>query len=491
MSSMSNFFKKTSSEPVKVTHFNNNSVNFNERKESKDIKDLKELKEKKTSSLFNGITSSSTLQAKIATLEQEKQMLKLTLDHMIKENNNLKNMLEDMKVTVNANKQQLKEYVDNITSKDKVVEKMNNTIEQLQQRLLTYETHHKKNIKDKLNTSINNINFNLNDSRFNPNSSTTDNIDQSTKIISEQFDLQKFKKVGQPAYHHSKKLNNQTQSLNTSLNISGNINTQPFSINPINPINPISQLNKTKIVSNMKKNITTTSGVSGSSAPVNLNLSIVSNLDKKDLLYNQQKIIEEIINIKHDLQFLLENSKISKAKVKSKINSLNSSYISNNSIIDLRGDKLINGGGAGNSSLNVSTNLNISRNDSVIFQGADSNNHSFINQSQQQKEIFSHIKSIYNLKHRTGSSRKLHVFSHFLSEYDQNKNILIMIDSSGCCWELVKRNDINQEKLIKGENLISILNKEYENFIFTDKLINIDLKEEDLSALDISKSNLF
>ena len=44
-----------------------------------------------------------------------------------------------MKITVKSNKEQLKEYIEKITNKDKVVEKMNNTIEQLQSRLSTLE----------------------------------------------------------------------------------------------------------------------------------------------------------------------------------------------------------------------------------------------------------------------------------------------------------------------------------------------------------------
>lgn len=79
------------------------------------------------------------------TVEQERSMLKLTLEYMAKENEELKRQLADMKVTAKSNKDLLKEYVDSITSKDKVVEKMTNTIEQLQGRLFTLEEHFKGN----------------------------------------------------------------------------------------------------------------------------------------------------------------------------------------------------------------------------------------------------------------------------------------------------------------------------------------------------------
>lgn len=79
------------------------------------------------------------------TIEQERTMLKLTLEHMAKENEDLKRQLADMKITARSNKDLLKEYVDTITGKDKVVEKMTNTIEQLQARLYSLEDHFRAN----------------------------------------------------------------------------------------------------------------------------------------------------------------------------------------------------------------------------------------------------------------------------------------------------------------------------------------------------------
>ncbi len=72
-------------------------------------------------------------------IENERNMLKITLNHLIKENLDLKNQLEDMKMTVKTNKELLKEYIDNITDKDKVVGRMRMTIEHLQNRISTLE----------------------------------------------------------------------------------------------------------------------------------------------------------------------------------------------------------------------------------------------------------------------------------------------------------------------------------------------------------------
>jgi hypothetical protein len=68
-------------------------------------------------------------------LEQERNLLKITLDYVVKENDAFKQQLEDMRMTVKHNKELLKEYVEKITNKDKVVEKMSATIEQLNSRI--------------------------------------------------------------------------------------------------------------------------------------------------------------------------------------------------------------------------------------------------------------------------------------------------------------------------------------------------------------------
>ena len=69
--------------------------------------------------------------ANFYVLEQERNMLKITLDFLSTENQKLKSQIEDMKITVRHNKEQLEEYVTKITNKDKVFEKMNNQIAEI------------------------------------------------------------------------------------------------------------------------------------------------------------------------------------------------------------------------------------------------------------------------------------------------------------------------------------------------------------------------
>ncbi len=87
----------------------------------------------------NSASANTVSKANYQKLEQERNLLKITLDYVAKENEGLKGQLEDMKMTVKHNKDLLKEYVDKITNKDKVVEKMNATIEQLTSRMQSLE----------------------------------------------------------------------------------------------------------------------------------------------------------------------------------------------------------------------------------------------------------------------------------------------------------------------------------------------------------------
>ena len=80
-------------------------------------------------------------------LEQERNMLKITLQYINAENTKLKNELEDMRITARKNKEMLKEYITQITNKDKMFEKMNNQIEQLTSRLKLLENFNKLNNK--------------------------------------------------------------------------------------------------------------------------------------------------------------------------------------------------------------------------------------------------------------------------------------------------------------------------------------------------------
>jgi hypothetical protein len=78
-------------------------------------------------------------------IEKERDLLKITLDYYAKENSALKRQLEDLAITARSNKELLKEYVERITNKDEVVEKLRSTNEQLQARLSSLEEYIKSN----------------------------------------------------------------------------------------------------------------------------------------------------------------------------------------------------------------------------------------------------------------------------------------------------------------------------------------------------------
>ena len=86
-------------------------------------------------------TNNNNSKANSITLEQERNLLKITLDYFVKENEFLKQQSEDMRITVMHNKDLLRDYIEKITNKDQVFEKMMSTIDQLTSRLQSYELY--------------------------------------------------------------------------------------------------------------------------------------------------------------------------------------------------------------------------------------------------------------------------------------------------------------------------------------------------------------
>ena len=114
-------------------------------------------------------------------LKKERDMLKITLEYITEENKNLKNELNDMKITAKKNKDMLKEYVYQITNKDKLFEKMTSTIEQLKSRLKAIEQYKKdKKYEKEINTESIIINTNNHSTTTNSNNHTTNNILSNT-----------------------------------------------------------------------------------------------------------------------------------------------------------------------------------------------------------------------------------------------------------------------------------------------------------------------
>lgn len=460
--------------------------------------------------------------ASIAFLMQEKDMLKVTLDHMIKENLVLKNQIEDMKLTVQHNKLQLKEYVESITNKDKVVEKMNNTIELLQARLAMYESFQKnKNSNDMQNSTKNNSNLycgtftdNFNDlynanvqlscSKVGLDHSLVNNIVNSTSQMENSMQIalkpHSDMKKNLNFYHRKNKssnINSSNAQTNTGVSeqdcraSSSNIDKLPASLfkghfndNQLSMIKASQSTNvspNSSFVAGKTPSIDNKSTLHNFKKPnnefkvitENWNFNQIYTADTarlKEIVSNQHKILEEILNMKNDMQFLMENSTISRAKIKDKLNS--------SLMVTASEDKQHTSAYncAMNATNNDQFNTTVNLNKSGMF------NHT-INEN----------KSNYNLEDRTNCKRSVLKFQEFLEEFDLNKNVLILVDGQGGCWELVKRPDIISSQLKDGDSVVSILNKEYENLLFTNKILNIEMKEHDEdfhnSAIDISRVN--
>jgi hypothetical protein len=113
------------------------------------------------------------------------------------------------------------------------------------------------------------------------------------------------------------------------------------------------------------------------------------------------------------------------------------------------------------------------------------------------------IKTKYNLTEKI-DNKNLTKFQEFLSTYNQNKNVLLLVDSKNNIWEFVRRPDLSIASLSTNENITSILSnigvKKQNNYnsnlnnsnIIDEKLLNIEIKENEEksfinSELDISK----
>ena len=251
-------------------------------------------------------------------LKKERDMLKITLDYIREENENLKNELNDMKITAKKNKDMLKEYVYQITNKDKLFEKMTSTIEQLKSRLKAMEQSKKnKKIYDKdFNNEFINYNTNNGSTMTNSNNYTTKNIFTGSgreNNFSFGFNILNNKNIKKTnIFDINDKTNKSTSTIiidKKGFNILKNKNKENHVIkNKNNEINNQNEKNN-KIEKNENKN-------------------------EMDYFFEKQKhIMEEITNIKDDIQFLMENR--NKSKMKEKLNqsiaynnSLNSSFLS-------------------------------------------------------------------------------------------------------------------------------------------------------------------
>ena len=384
-------------------------------------------------------------------LKKERDMLKITLQYITQENENLKNELNDMKITAKKNKDMLKEYVYQITNKDKLFEKMTSTIEQLKSRLKAMEQLKKD--KKKYEKEISNDLFNYNNYNYTTNNrSTTTNSNNYTS-------------------------NNIIATTGGETNSSFGFNILNNNIKKNKIIMPLIDKNNNKTTSNIilgnkgfnilnknyKENI---KNIIATKKEISPNKNIEDKNDIKYFLEKQKNIMEEIDNIKDDIQFLMENR--SKSKMREKLNqsiaynnSLNSSFCSEqknneNNNISFTSEKSLENSYLSNLSVTyngpdptilrqLNYNLNIS-------QQNNNNNIDLLNiknETNNNKNINKKKNNNYNLKDNYLINEN---FSLFINKINMKKDILFLIDGKNNVWELVKRGDLTKEQIEKYEN---------------------------------------
>ena len=436
-----------------------------------------------------------------ANLKKERDMLKITLQYITEENENLKNELNDMKITAKKNKDMLNEYVYQITNKDKLFEKMTSTIEQLKSRLEAMEQF--KKIKKKKEKDFANDFMNYNNN--NPSTATNSNNYTTNNIITTTG--------GENNYSFGFHILNNNNIKKCKKNIINEINNKSNKSTSNIPIdnkgfNILKNKNNENII--IKKEINNINN-----KPENNYNNQTDEKNSNEMKYffeKQKRIMEEIDNIKDDIQFLMENR--SKSKMREKLNqsitynnNLNSSLYSeqknpDNNNISFTSEK--------NSESSYLSNL------SVTYNGPDpnmlrqlnydlnishqNNNIDNFNISNENRKV-SNIKSNkYNLKDKYLINEN---FTKFINQINIKKEMLFLIDGKNKVWEILPRGDLTVEQIQnyekenkiksvinlgqeKNNNLINMLisNKENNNYFGKEENENlIDIKIKDPADL--------
>ena len=419
-------------------------------------------------------------------LKKERDMLKITLDYIREENENLKNELNDMKITAKKNKDMLKEYVYQITNKDKLFEKMTSTIEQLKSRLKAMEQSKKnKKIYDKdFNNEFINYNTNNGSTMTNSNNYTTKNIFTGSgreNNFSFGFNILNNKNIKKTnIFDINDKTNKSTSNIiidKKGFNILKNKNKENHVIKNKNNENNNQNEKNNKIEKNENKN-------------------------EMEYFFEKQKhIMEEITNIKDDIQFLMENR--NKSKMKEKLNqsiaynnSLNSSFLSeqkNQDNLSFTSEKSMENSYLSNVSVtyngpdpNMLRQLNYNLNTS---QQKNNIENFYIKNENNNKDILIKRKD-YNLKNKYLIDEN---FSKFINKIRIKKDLLFLIDGKNNVWELIKRGDLTYEQIQKYENdkeeknrIKSIINLCQEK---NHNLINLLLNDDKKYGLDKEDEN--
>ena len=441
-------------------------------------------------------------------LKKERDMLKITLDYIREENENLKNELNDMKITAKKNKDMLKEYVYQITNKDKLFEKMTSTIEQL----YMYQITNKYKLFEKMTSTIEQLKSRL---------KAMEQSKKNKKIYDKDFNNE-F--INYNTNNGSTMTNSNNYTTKNIFTGSGRENNFSFGFNILNNKN----IKKTNIFDINDKTNKSTSNIIIDKKGFNIlknknkenhviknknneinnqnekNNKIEKNENKNEMEYffeKQKHIMEEITNIKDDIQFIMENR--NKSKMKEKLNqsiaynnSLNSSFLSeqkNQDNLSFTSEKSMENSYLSNVSVtyngpdpNMLRQLNYNLNTS---QQKNNIENFYIKNEKNNKDILIKRKD-YNLKNKYLIDEN---FSKFINKIRIKKDLLFLIDGKNNVWELIKRGDLTYEQIQKYENdkeeknrIKSIINLCQEK---NHNLINLLLNDDKKYGLDKEDEN--
>jgi hypothetical protein len=357
-------------------------------------------------------------QKNIEVVEKERDMLRITLNYYVEENYKLKEINEDLKMTVKHNKEMLKEYLDNITNKDKTVQKMNSLIDQLTERLQAANKYIKG--KKEMEAALK-----LSSEKKESFIEGYSDIKKEKILKSPLTPLRKPEKTSLTTNTRSHTCNRSENNNLENYNIrEPYINTDflysNFKIQNLKPISPSKSIGVTRH-SFFKENIST-----GNNETLNKNIAQHHICTECQTNFNnmQDKLTKEIESLREELEEILSLKPIK-----------------NNEKLDLSFN------GREKSMLNGTQLFNLNHS----IHSCNSKNISFLNNAGNEIPNKTNKFKILNLKRNfLFDTKKL---ERLFENYENKNCILILQDNNKKYWELIRRNDIKE---ISSQNMFNI-----------------------------------
>ena len=119
-------------------------------------------------------------------LKEDREELLLTIASLQKDNKDLKNKINDLKITLKSNKELLQDYANQIYEKDQLYDKLNATIDDLKMQLTELEKKEKKYAENIYRSSTSKLNTMFYENENNKEIKNDENIEDNNFFFKKQ-----------------------------------------------------------------------------------------------------------------------------------------------------------------------------------------------------------------------------------------------------------------------------------------------------------------